>query len=141
MIRWLHPERDRGSKHRRGATLSSCGQLLSCQERLPKLQDPFFPTAGCPTPSTLPGPRPSPPPYPTCYLPAWACPSNASPTHPPQLPSPWCWLSLWSSSTCLHPSGRPLRMGLSLLLLRYLDRTLNPDLHLHVSRIQEPRRL
>lgn len=106
MVRWLQPNRDSISKQSRDATLSSFGQLLSHQERVPKLQDPFSPSAECPTPSTLSGPRPFPPPYPTCYLPAWACPSMlACRTLLSCLP--WCWLFFWSSPSSPHPTGRP----------------------------------
>lgn len=77
-----------------------------------------------------------PPPHPTCYLPAWACPSMLA-RHTlydtPAFPGAHSSLGFLLAVPILQSSlsGLPHPGTFS-----FLDLTLNPDLHLHVSRVQ-----
>lgn len=120
-------------------------QLLSHQGRCPKLQDSFLSSAlplgagSPPHPQHTVWTQTFPPPHPTCYLPAWACPSML-PRHTlydrtafPAFPGARSSLGFLLAVPILQSSlsGLPHPGTFS-----FLDLTLNPDLHLHVSRVQ-----
>lgn len=116
-------------------------QLLSHQGRCPKLQDSFLSSAlplgagSPPPPSTESGPRPSLLPTP----PATSLPG----------PVPLCYLATPSMTGLPSRAHSSLGFLLAVPILQsslsglphpgtfsFLDLTLNPDLHLHVSRVQ-----